>query len=386
MNVEMDDGLRLNLLGAPRISLRGVQLSFGRRKALALLAYLAMSGRPAAREVLANLLVDETTDNLARQHVRNALVDLSSQIGDYLVVSRQMVAFNRALPYWLDVEEFQRLVSQGIASGAGRALTEAAALYSGDFLQGFALRHAPAFDEWLDAERHRLRGLAAQAVHLLLDRAEEAGDTVSGLAIAQHLLTIEPLSEPSAIDERLRAQPAVVPHNLPAAPERDRDAPRELAILIERLADPACRLIVLLGPDELEKTRLMLQAMAHYRSLMGTPNPFRDGIYLIPSARARQRGAAEEHLRARSQLAIAIGQALGIGTGGADDPAVELLTRLGDQAMLLVLDSLAPAESEVDLVHAILNRAPQVKLIVAAHEPLYLQEEWVLDIGRSGLS
>jgi hypothetical protein len=119
---------------------------------------------------------------------------------------------------------------------------------------------------------------------------------------------------------------------------------------------------------------------------MGTPNPFRDGIYLIPSARARQRGAAEEHLRARSQLAIAIGQALGIGTGGADDPAVELLTRLGDQAMLLVLDSLAPAESEVDLVHAILNRAPQVKLIVAAHEPLYLQEEWVLDIGRSGLS
>ena len=382
MNVEMNDQLRLNLLGPPSISMRGVKLSFGRRKAFALLAYLAMSDRPAAREVLANLLVDETTDHLARQHVRNALAELSSQIGDYLIVSRQVIAFNRTLPYQLDVEEFQRLVREGIASGSGWALAEGVALYGGDFLQGFTLRHAPAFDEWLDAERQRLRGLAIEALQLLLERAEEAGDTASGLRIAQRLLSIEPLSETSAIYNRLHAQPGVVPRSTSGAPRRHRDAPRDLALLIERIADPDCRMIVILGPDEQEKTRLMLQAMAHFRSLIGTPklHPFRDGIYRISSPKARQHRPVANHPLAGNRLAIAIGQALGIAANEADNPASALLSSLGDQAMLLVLDNLAPADSEVDVLQAILNAAPQVKLIIAAHEPLRLQEEWVLDM------
>jgi len=46
------------------------------------------------------------------------------------------------------------------------------------------------------------------------------------------------------------------------------------------------------------------------------------------SLRARERG--RDQLRTGNQLAIAINQALGIATGGADDPAAELLARLGD--------------------------------------------------------
>src|SRR5262245_6983134 len=95
--------LKLRLFGPPQISLGARALSFTRRPAIALLAYLAITGRMVARETLAALLASDTTESLARQHLRNALSDLNSQLGDYLVVTRQTIAFDRTRPYWLDV-------------------------------------------------------------------------------------------------------------------------------------------------------------------------------------------------------------------------------------------------------------------------------------------
>ena len=48
--------LRLRLMGTPEVRLDGVRLSIQRRRALALLAFLAVTGRPHRREVLATLL------------------------------------------------------------------------------------------------------------------------------------------------------------------------------------------------------------------------------------------------------------------------------------------------------------------------------------------
>lgn len=424
----MQDGLRLQLLGQPEIVLNGARLSFARRKAVALLAYVAMSGRPASRLILANLLAGGMTDQLARQHVRNALTDLSSQLGDYLIISRQTIAFNRALPYQLDVEDFERLHAAAIAGSSERALAQAAALYSGDLLAGLALRDAPAFDEWLQAERQRLRGLAIHALELLFDRAADDGDAASGLALAQRLLAIEPLRdtthrramqllardgqreqalelynqyrlalaaqlgvdpppETTAFFERLRAQPIAAPHHLPDAQERYHDTSRELAALVARLADPDCRLVVLLGPDGLEKAHVVLKVVAHYRSAVATldSHPFPDGIYLITVPEERRRGAAEP-ASAGGNLAAIIGNAVGSDLSRAHDPAAALLDILRQRAMLLVLDGLAPAESEVELAAEILRHAPGVKLIAVAREPFNLLEEWLLDIGRPGLS
>jgi hypothetical protein len=50
------------------------------------------------------------------------------------------------------------------------------------------------------------------------------------------------------------------------------------------------------------------------------------------------------------------------------------------RALLLVLDGLVPTEEDATLVAQILRSAPRVKILVAARERLFLQEEWVLDV------
>jgi len=420
----MYDGLQLRLLGPPQVILHGAPLTFSRRKAVALLAYVAMSGQPISREILADLLAGETTDDLARQHVRNALADLIGQLGIYLIVTRQAITFNRAAPFRLDVEEFQRLFHDDRGSGGGRALSEAAALYRGDLLAGFTLRNAPAFDEWLETERQRLRGLAVHAFQTLLDRAVDDDNPAIGLALADRLLAVDPLRETSyrqamllldrsgqreraldvydrcrrilaaqlgvaplpettAIYERLHTTPSSGrPPNFPSAPERQHAMTRELAALVKRLADPECRLIVLVGPDSPDKTRLPLEAVAHYRSLAAAPDAqlFPDGIYLVSMANEHERSAAQAGARAGRSLADTIGAMVGAAATGADDPAGALIDVLADRSMLLVLDGLVPERSDVTLVAEILRRSPHVKLIVMAQETFNLQEEWVLDI------
>ena len=49
-------GLRLLLLGPPRLERDNAPVNLERRKALALLAYLAVTGEPQSREALATLL------------------------------------------------------------------------------------------------------------------------------------------------------------------------------------------------------------------------------------------------------------------------------------------------------------------------------------------
>src|SRR5947209_20025070 len=95
--------LRLRLLGPPHISLGEVPLSFKRRKAVAMLAYLAMTGRVHTREALASLLARDTDDDdQAKNHLRNTLYALCAQVGDHLLMTPQTIALNPARAFWLD--------------------------------------------------------------------------------------------------------------------------------------------------------------------------------------------------------------------------------------------------------------------------------------------
>src|SRR5437762_13846576 len=69
--------LRLKLLGAWQVAVGPAPLSFKRRKAVALLAYLALSGRLHSREALASLLAAEDADDAqAKTQLRNTLYAL----------------------------------------------------------------------------------------------------------------------------------------------------------------------------------------------------------------------------------------------------------------------------------------------------------------------
>ena len=154
----MGEELQLALLGNVEIRRAGAPVAgFSSSKAVALLCYLAVTGRPHSRPTLAGLLWGDLPEASARNNLRKALTNLRGLVGPHLSITRQAVAFNRDCRYWLDVEVFEAGVLGAASEADVERLGEAVELYRGDFLEGFYVREALAFEEWVLAERARLR-------------------------------------------------------------------------------------------------------------------------------------------------------------------------------------------------------------------------------------
>jgi DNA-binding SARP family transcriptional activator len=185
------------LLGPPRIDRAGAAIATDTRKAIALLAYLAMTGRPQARESLAALLWPDAEDARARGALRRTLSTLRTSLGgEELRTDGSRVALDdRAVE--VDALRFRALVAEG-------RFAEAVTLYSGDFLAGFSLKDSREFDEWQAEEADALRReLAGALERLVIDTA----DPKAALAYARRWASIDPLDEPAhAAVMRLHAQ------------------------------------------------------------------------------------------------------------------------------------------------------------------------------------
>src|SRR5262245_20587099 len=79
--VALMEGLTIDLLGSPRIEVEGRPLEVDTRKAVALLAYVAMMGRPVRRETLADLLWPEYEPANGRAALRRTLSVLRAALG-----------------------------------------------------------------------------------------------------------------------------------------------------------------------------------------------------------------------------------------------------------------------------------------------------------------
>lgn len=159
-------------------------------------------------------------------------------------------------------------------------------------------------------------------------------------------------------------------HHLPPQPTPFVNRVNELAVIGRLLADPACRLLTLLGPGGIGKTRLALQTASE------RAEDFAHGVYFVP-------------LSAVSSVDLvvpAIADALQFPLQGQESPADQLLRFLSSQRLLLVLDTFEHLLDATALLTDILHAAPQVKLIVTSRERLRLQEEWVLNVAGLEIS
>jgi hypothetical protein len=162
----------------------------------------------------------------------------------------------------------------------------------------------------------------------------------------------------------LREAAASPRHNLPAQSTLFIGREQEMAALADLCADPACRLITLVGPGGIGKTRLTLQTAADQLSR------FAHGVWFIPLA----------PLASPDLIPSSIAEALTFRPYGAENLRTQLLNFLVDRHLLLVLDNFEHLLDGVDLLPEILEHAPGVRLLVTSRERLRLREEWVFDV------
>lgn len=200
--------LRLLFLGSPYIEQDGKPVEPDTRKAVALLAYLAVTGEYQTRDALAALLWPEMDDERARAALRRTLSSLKQAIGVApLYVTRDGLALNPA-DAWCDVVAFEAALTaverhshsgaheaNTLCSSCVEALETAVGLYRAPFLSGFSLRDSAAFDDWQLAMTEQLRRSLGAALASLVQAHAQAGAYARAIDHARRWLAADPLRE-----------------------------------------------------------------------------------------------------------------------------------------------------------------------------------------------
>jgi DNA-binding SARP family transcriptional activator/tetratricopeptide (TPR) repeat protein len=184
--------LSLALLGPPVVRRDGTPVAFDTRKATALLALLAVTGREHSREQLSDLLWPEADSAKGRASLRRTLSVTAAAMGDGLAISRTAVALDPALVR-VDVRDFETLITQPDTA----SLERAAQLYRDDFLTGFTLRGCPDFEEWQASVSEELRQSLARGLQRLVAACVADGELDRAAGHARRWLQLDPLHEPA---------------------------------------------------------------------------------------------------------------------------------------------------------------------------------------------
>jgi DNA-binding SARP family transcriptional activator len=204
--IAMARRLSLEVLGPVRVELDGVPLVVDTRKAIALLAYLAVADRPASRATLAALLWPESDEPGAHGALRRTLSVLNRALGGTgLAIDRQSVGL-RSGDLEVDLWQFRSALSRvrehdhGIEDtcpGCLGLLDEAIALDRGEFMAGFALRSSADFDDWQASQAETYRRELTGALERLARGRIAGGSWEAAIAAARRWLELDGLHEPA---------------------------------------------------------------------------------------------------------------------------------------------------------------------------------------------
>lgn len=165
----------------------------------ALLTYLLLHRHaPQTRRQIAFLFWPDTSEAQAHTNLRQLLYHLRRAwpaAANFVQIYTHTLQWNPSAEYDLDVAAFEQSLARATqASTAGQAalmraaLTTAVDRYAGDLLLGI-------YDEWLLAERERLRQAFLDAVAQLVVFCEDQRDYAAAIHYAQRLLRADPLHE-----------------------------------------------------------------------------------------------------------------------------------------------------------------------------------------------
>ncbi len=295
---------------------------------------------------------------------------------------------------------------------------QSARLYRGDFLDQFLISDSPPFTEWAAAKRQEYRRQAIEVFSLLSSYYEKSGDYDDALNYARRQvgldgtqeeahrkiiriyyqlgdrsaamnqydecvqmldseLGVKPEEETQELFERIRNRQSVVPdspngkpvdfltrpHYIPLehTPLIGRD--RDISELTKMLENSDCRLITILGPGGIGKTRIA-QRLAAERL-----EDYVDGAFFVVLA----------HLNSAESIVSAMSDTLSPGNYGDDDWLTRFPLILKEKQLLLVLDNFEHVLEGRSIVQDILDQAPGVKIVITSRERLDLTGEYLYE-------
>ncbi|MBS1253930.1 MAG: putative HTH-type transcriptional regulator [Anaerolineales bacterium] len=368
-----------------------------------LLAYLVLHREaPQPRHHLAMRFWPDSTEAQARTNLRNLLYQMRNALpeaGDFVHADTQTVQWQPGATFRLDVADFENAVARAERANnqttMRASLEKAMDLYGGDLLPS-------CYDEWIAPERERLRQAFIEASDRLVRLLEDQRDYRTAIRYGRRQLQHDPLREatyrhlirlytvsgdraeavhvyetcvatlerelgvgPSpatreAYEQLLRTDVAARPtHNLPSPPTPLIGRAAEVDTVQQLLCQDDVRLVTLVGPAGVGKTRLGLQVAA------GLMDEFEDGVFFVPLTPVSDPDLAPS----------AIAQTLGL-REMANRPLVENLKEfLRDRHLLLLLDNFEQVISAASLVADLLAACPKLKVLVTSREVLRLHAE-----------
>ncbi|HSM57359.1 MAG TPA: tetratricopeptide repeat protein [Candidatus Sulfomarinibacteraceae bacterium] len=152
---------------------------------------------------------------------------------------------------------------------------------------------------------------------------------------------------------------SVRPNNLPPQNTPFVGREKELAQVLEQLAQPDCRLLTVTGPGGVGKTRLAIQAAAEAIEL------FPDGVFFAPLATIND----------PDLIVVTIARAVNFSFYSGHNQKLQLLNYLHEKELLLVVDNVEHLLQGAHLIDDILEAAPRTKVIATCREWLNFPEE-----------
>ena len=417
--------LVLRFLGLPQLHLDDQPVSTDRRKAIALLAYLAVNDlergfQKYSRELLSALLWPDYEQAKAFSNLRNVIWEVHQALGEgWLVADRETVGLSADADIELDVARFQDLLFQSRQQSSPESriplLMEASRLYNNHFLTGFSLKDAYGFNEWAYVQSEDLRHKLLVVLERLAEDYCSIGQAEKAILHARRLVTLDPLNEVShrklmevymqagqpsaalkqyqACEQILRKELGLDPQpetralytrlrrrlkeTTPVHPEKElqtseprHNLPSRLSTFIGREKEinqvatllSKQRLVTLVGAGGIGKTRLSLQVGQRLLS------EYADGVWFIALDSLSDPGLVPQTIASVFDIRETPGR-----------PVLELLTNvLQKKRVLLILDNCEHLlEACVQLAVALLANCPNLKMLATSREVLNITGEAV---------
>lgn len=156
------------------------------------------------------------------------------------------------------------------------------------------------------------------------------------------------------------------PYTLPAQPTPFVGRRQELSQILGRLRDPACRLLTLVGPGGVGKTRLAIEAARKALAVSSPVRDFGEGALFVSLV----------GVQSPAGIAPALATALNFDLHGGAPMWDQLVRHLRDRQLLVVLDNFEHLLEAGEQISHLLKAAPSIKLLVTSRIALGLMEEW----------